>query len=206
LPLLLDRVDVLILNALIEDGRRSFRTIAKMTGVSTPTVEVRIRRMFETGFITKISPVFNSEKVSEKLTALVTFRVSDSDLQDIASKFSELNEVRNVFLITGESNLMLRVVMKNSRELQDFISYRSKEFGNMQVVSSQIITKSLKDEQGVVISDDLGIELTCDYCKGDIAGKTFKLKVGQGERYFCCKTCLASYKEKYKTRIEALSK
>jgi Lrp/AsnC family leucine-responsive transcriptional regulator len=206
LPLLLDKVDVLILRALIEDGRRSYRTLGKMTGVSTPTVEVRIRRMFETGFIRKISPIFDSDKITDKLIALVTFRVNDADLQQVASKFSDLHEVRSVFLITGESNLIIRVVVNDSRELQDFISYRSREFGNMQVVSSQIITKSLKDEQGVVISDDLGIELTCDYCKGDVAGKTFKLKVGQGERYFCCKICLASYKDKYKTRIEALSK
>jgi Lrp/AsnC family leucine-responsive transcriptional regulator len=206
MPLLLDRIDVLILRALLEDGRRSYRTLAKMTGVSTPTVESRTRRMFETGFIKRISPIFNTDKMTEKLTALITFRVNDTQLQDIAAKFSDLNEVRSIFLITGESNLMIRVVVNDSRELQDFISGRTAEFGNMKVVSSQIVTKSIKDEQGVIISDDLGISLTCDYCKGDVAGKTFKLKVGQGERYFCCKVCLTSYKEKYKTRIEALSK
>ncbi len=206
MPLRLDRVDVSILKALKEDGRRSYRQIAKMTGVSTPTVEARIRRMFETGFIKKISPLFDPNKVAEGLTALVAFRVDDTDLQELASKLAELEEVRSVFLTTGESNLLLRLVLNDARELQDFISYRTREFGNMQVVSSQIITKTTKDEQGIVIKSDLGISLTCDYCKGEVTGKPFKLRVGQGERYFCCKTCLASYKEKYKTRIESLSK
>ncbi|MFQ6135351.1 MAG: AsnC family transcriptional regulator, partial [Nitrososphaerales archaeon] len=198
MPLRLDRVDVLILRSLIEDGRRSYRQIAKMTGVSTPTVEARIRRMYETDFIRRISPVFDPDKVAEGLTALVAFRVDDTDLQETAAKLSELKEVRSVFLTTGESNLMLRLVLNDAKELQDFISYRTREFGNMQVVSSQIITKTMKDEQGIVIKSDLGIALTCDYCKGEVAGKPFKLRVGQGERYFCCKTCLASYKEKYK--------
>jgi len=206
MPQRLDRVDSTILKALMEDGRRSYRQIAKITGVSTPTVESRIRRMNETGFITKIIPRFDPDKVAEGLTALLTFRVNDADLHTIAAKLSELEEVRSIFFITGETNLMLRIVLVDAKDLQDFISYRIKEFGDLQMVSNQIITKTIKDEQGVVIRSDMGISLTCDYCKADISGKPITLRVGQGERYFCCKICRESYKEKYKSRIESLAK
>lgn len=206
MPLRLDRVDIAILQVLMEDGRRSYRQISKMTGVSTPTVEARMRRMYETGFLKKIAPVFDPEKVTEGLTALVTFRVDDATLTETANKLAELEEVRSIFFTTGESNLMLRLVLNSAKELQDFISGRTREFGNIQVVSSQIVTKTVKDEQGIVVKSGLGIPLICDYCGGEVAGKPFKLRVGYGERYFCCKTCLTSYKEKYKARIQALSK
>jgi Lrp/AsnC family leucine-responsive transcriptional regulator len=206
MPLRLDRIDVSILKALIEDGRRSYRQISKMTGVSTPTVENRVRRMHETGLIRKIAPVFDPEKVSEGLTALVTFRVEAAGLMETAAKFAEMEEVRSILLTTGETNLMLRLAVENAKQLQDFISSWTKELGNLQVVSSQIITKTVKDEQGVVVRSGLGIPLDCDYCGGEVTGKPFKMKVGYGERYFCCKTCLASYKEKYGARIRALSK
>ncbi len=206
MPQKLDRVDTAILNALMEDGRRSYRQIAKITGVSTPTVESRMRRMTETGFITKIVPRFDPDKVAEGLTALITFRVKDVDLQNIATKLSELDEIRSIFLITGETNLMIRIVLADVKDLQDFISYRIKEFGDLQMASNQIITKTIKDEQGIVIRSDMGISLTCDYCKADISGKPITLRVGQGERFFCCKICRGSYKEKYKTRIESLAR
>lgn len=205
MPLTLDKVDILILRALMDDGRRSYRQIARMTGVSTPTVETRVRRMFETGLIKKISPIFNPDKVADGLIALVTFRVNDSSLQETASKLAELDEVKSVLLTTGVSNLMLQIVVNDAKELQDFISSRTREYANMQVVSSQIVTKTVKDEQGILVRNGLSIPLTCDYCKGEVTGKPFKLKVGSSERYFCCKICLASYKEKYEARIRALS-
>jgi DNA-binding Lrp family transcriptional regulator len=205
MPFKLDRVDTDILRVMMEDARRSYRQISKITGVSTPTVESRIRRMMETGLIKKIVPSFDPDKVLEGITALITFRVEDISLEATALKLSELDEVRSIFLTTGESNLMLRIILKDSRDLQDFISSRVKEFGNIQVLSSQIITQTIKDEQGIIIKEDMGLSLKCDYCKGDIATTPFKLKVGQGERYFCCKTCQSAYKEKYKSRIESLS-
>jgi len=206
MPYNFDKVDSAILKTLMEDGRRSHRQIAKITGVSSPTVETRIRRMYETGLIKKIVPIFDPDKSTSGLTAIITFQVNDNLLQDIATKLSQLEEVRSVFLITGESNMMIRVFLSDAKDLQNFISYRSKEFGEIKVVSSKIVTNTIKDEQGIIINSNLGISLSCDYCKADIVGKAIMLRVGQGERYFCCKICRATYNEKYKSRIEALSR
>lgn len=206
MPFTLDKVDIRILMALNEDGRKSFRKLAKITGVSTPTVEVRIRRMFETGLIKRISPIFDIDKVTNGLSAIVTLRVDDIAIQETASKFAELNEVRSIFLTTGESNIMLRLITNDAKDLQEFISSKTKEFGNIKVISSQIITKVAKDEQGVLLKTNLSISMICDFCKGEIAGKPVNLKMGINERFFCCKICLQSYKEKYDNRIKSLSK
>lgn len=205
MPYKFDKIDSAILQTLMDDGSRSHRQIAKITGVSSPTVETRIRRMYETGLITKIIPRFNPDKIADGLTALITFQVDDNVLLEIATKLSQLEEVRSVFLITSESNLMVRVVLSDAKDLQDFISYRSKEFGEIKMVSSIIVTRTIKDEQGIIIKNNLGIALSCDYCKADVAGKPVMLRVGQGERYFCCKICREAYNKKYKSRIEALS-
>jgi DNA-binding Lrp family transcriptional regulator len=39
MPLQLDNYDVLILNSLLKDGRKSFREISRETGITTPTVK-----------------------------------------------------------------------------------------------------------------------------------------------------------------------
>lgn len=41
MPFQLDNYDVLILKALLKDGRKSFREISRETGITTPTVKAR---------------------------------------------------------------------------------------------------------------------------------------------------------------------
>jgi len=49
----LDDVDARILGVLVEDGRRSFREVARRVGVTTPTVQARVKRMMDEGLIQK---------------------------------------------------------------------------------------------------------------------------------------------------------
>jgi DNA-binding Lrp family transcriptional regulator len=56
------------------------------------------------------------------------------------------------------------------------------------------------------ITKNMVLKMNCDLCNGPISGKPQALKVGDFERFFCCITCRAIYKEKYKGRIESLDK
>jgi len=206
MPLRLDRVDVEILRALMRDGRKSYRQLAKETGVSPPTVESRLRRMFSTGFIKRVAPIFEPEKVADGVSAIVSFKVDALKVDEVASKLAELEEVRSIFTTTGEENLMVRVLLDDARALQEFLTSKTREFEGLKVASSQIVIRTVKDEQGVVVKSNIGIPLRCDYCKGEVKGEPFTLKVGVDWRYFCCKTCLGAYKEKYGGRIKALNR
>ncbi len=62
----LDEVDIAILNSLIEDGRKSFRQIAREIKVTTPTVQARYRRLVNLGFIKSVSPVLDISKLDKK--------------------------------------------------------------------------------------------------------------------------------------------
>lgn len=57
----------------------------------------------------------------------------------------------------------------------------------------------------VKITKDMVLKMTCDLCNGPIHGKPHPLKIANFERFFCCTTCRATYKEKYKGRIESLN-
>src|SRR6185436_12633955 len=63
LPVELDEYDISILKSLFDDGRKSFRQIARETGITTPTVKARYERLVNVGFIKKIIPVIDLGKV-----------------------------------------------------------------------------------------------------------------------------------------------
>ena len=67
---------------------------------------------------------------------------------------------------------------------------------------------SYKMHQGHGIKLDKGalVRMTCDYCEGPVHEKPSILKFGNLERFFCCTSCRTLYKEKYRGRIESLTK
>ena len=63
--------------------------------------------------------------------------------------------------------------------------------------------KTIKS-RGIKLGKGMIIEVSCDYCKGSVDGKPHVLKFGNFERFFCCTSCKSLFKEKYKTKMEAL--
>lgn len=51
----------------MQDGRKSFRQIAREIGVSTPTVESHFSRMMGLGVIKNIVPILDSERLEKDL-------------------------------------------------------------------------------------------------------------------------------------------
>ena len=68
MPLQLDNYDVMILNSLLKDGRKSFREISCETGITTPTVKSRFTRLVNVGFIKSVSPILNFELIEKEST------------------------------------------------------------------------------------------------------------------------------------------
>ena len=192
----MDETDTSILKVLMKDGRLSFRQIANQVGVTTPTVESRVKRMTDSGVIKKIAPILDIDKVEKGVAALLMLKVDLPKVNQILEKLAPLDEVRSVFLSTGEANMIVRVATSSNEAFQDFLNEKVGTLG-VDVVSSEVITRTVKDEQGVALYGEMAVALVCDFCGGEISGKPFTFNVGEGKRFFCCKTCLSSYKEKY---------
>jgi Lrp/AsnC family leucine-responsive transcriptional regulator len=199
----LDDVDTRILRILVEDGRRSFREVARRAGVTTPTVQARVKRMIDEGLIRKISPIFDPSKLQHGLVFQLFLKVDSTKIEGIARKLEKRAEVRGIYLTTGENNLSLRVAVDSLEELQRFTETLDREFGIKQN-SSQMVVKIFKDDQAVIIRPRLGVDLKCETCNGPIPAKPFILKVAGHERFFCCPMCLERFREKYEPKLKGL--
>jgi len=66
MPHELDDVDIGIVTSLQQDGRKSFRQIARELEISTPTVQARYQRLVNIGLIKSVSPVIDSTNVVDE--------------------------------------------------------------------------------------------------------------------------------------------
>ena len=66
MPHELDDIDIGIVTSLQQDGRKSFRQIARELDISTPTIQARYQRLVNIGLIKSISPVIDSTNVVDE--------------------------------------------------------------------------------------------------------------------------------------------
>jgi len=204
----LDNTDIAIIKSLMQDGRKSFRQIAREVRVSTPTVEARFSRMKGLGIIKNIQPIFEIEKIDSQMAALIFIKTKSLQSIEIANKLSSIPQVTGVYKMTGEYNIIIKVIMAQHPEyLEEIIRTKIANMEGIISASYQMITKTIKDDPSIpVIKEGIFLKIKCDYCDNEIFKNTKLLRVGGYERYFCCGSCLTLYKQKYRSKIERMSR
>ncbi|MBN4046305.1 AsnC family transcriptional regulator [Nitrosarchaeum koreense] len=85
MPHELDDIDIGIVQSLQEDGRKSFRQIARDLDISTPTVQARYRRLVNIGLIKSVSPVIDSTNIIDSQKGKLSSKQS-SEFHDVHLK------------------------------------------------------------------------------------------------------------------------
>jgi|SRR5581483_31758 len=201
----LDKIDVAIIQSLIQDGRKSFRQIAKEIKVSTPTVESHYTKMRGTGIIKNIVPMFDVDKLDEQLSAFVFLKTNPSQSVNIANKLSSIPIVQGIYVMTGDFNLMVKVIAEKPEHIEAFIREKLAVIKGVRSVSYHIVARTIKEEQTIPLKENMAVKLKCHYCENEISSDPKTLEVGEFQRYFCCNSCLTLYKQKYKGRIDAIA-
>ncbi|MFP3130672.1 MAG: winged helix-turn-helix transcriptional regulator [Nitrososphaeria archaeon] len=69
----LDEVDVEIINSLLEDGCLSLRDLTKVTGLSPPSLNSRLKRLKDSGIIKGSTVLIDRNKVKSGVSAFFTY-------------------------------------------------------------------------------------------------------------------------------------
>lgn len=202
----LDRIDLSIINSLMNNGRKSFRQIAKEIGMSTPTVEARFSRMKSMGVIKSIEPILDVDMIENQIPALVFLKANLAHSIKIADELAAIPEVKRVYMATGENNIIAKVVSEQPETLEQLIREKMAPIEGVSSTSYQIITRTIKDSQSISIEEEMFLKLRCNFCDAEITKKARRLEVDSQQRYFCCNSCLILYKQKYKGRIDSINK
>ncbi|HID17383.1 TPA: TRASH domain-containing protein, partial [Candidatus Bathyarchaeota archaeon] len=175
--------------------------VAEEAGVTTPTVRDRVKKMVNAGVIKKFSAVVDAERVEDGVSALVSLKTDLGALEKVVEHLSRLDEVRNMFVTSGEANMVIRITSPNKAAFLEFLNKQIGRLKEVEVLSNQVILRTVKDEPGFALRGELYAIVKCDACGQEIKGEPFILNVKGGKRFFCCKGCLAIYKGKYGKRL-----
>lgn len=118
----LDRIDLIILKRLLEDGRASFSSIAKETNLTDVAIKKRVEGLKRKGVISGISADINFKVLGFENPIFVQIRSEISKNRDLIKKLSSLDYVVELHQVLGEYNLLAKVMVNDLDNAEKIIN------------------------------------------------------------------------------------
>lgn len=140
-----DKIDVKIVNILLEDGRMPASEIARRIGdISERAVRYRIDRMVDGGII-QVSAVAKPQAFGLTTIADVWMEVESDRILEVAKKMAEYDNVSYVACGIGESDVSIQVVAKDTAEIYQFITEVVRKVRGVRKTTTSIVPLIIKD-------------------------------------------------------------
>ncbi|MEW5939298.1 MAG: Lrp/AsnC family transcriptional regulator [Chloroflexota bacterium] len=141
----IDKVDLRIVNLLLEDGRMAASEIARqLEDISERTVRYRIDRMVQEEVL-QISAVVRPEAFGLTVKADVWMEVESDKIREVAEKMTEFENVTYVACSIGETDVSIQVVGKNTDDVYRFVTEVVRKVPGVRRTTTSIVPIILKD-------------------------------------------------------------
>jgi Lrp/AsnC family transcriptional regulator, leucine-responsive regulatory protein len=116
-----DATDAKLLDALAADARTSLAELARLVGMSPPSVSERVKRLEETGVIAGYTTRINPKALGLPLAVWLRIRPLPGQLPKVASLLQELSEIVECDRITGDDCFIARAYVRSVEDLERLI-------------------------------------------------------------------------------------
>jgi len=139
----LDALDIQIIDILQLEGRIPVTQIGAIIGVPHTTVRDRIQRLEEEGVIERYAAVINPAKVGYPISCLIHVTMEQKmDLEETISVLRGIDEVTEFLVLTGGTDIAVRVYSRDIDHLRDIIYRKIKSIPGFIRSNTQVVLAS----------------------------------------------------------------
>ena len=146
-PLRLDDVDRLLLHEIQANGRLTNTELARRINLSPPATHARLKRLEERGIIRQYIALLDREMMGFDLLCFMHIRMQVHEL-DLLEAFQEhvrtIPEVLECHHLTGQFDYVLKVALRNRRELQDFVREKLVPLRGVAQITTSVLLEEVK--------------------------------------------------------------
>lgn len=148
----LDTIDRRLLAELQDDGRMTNVELANRVGLTAPPCLRRVRALEELGVIRGYHADLDPAKLGFSITvfAMVSLRSqAEGDLREFEAAMADLPEVREVHMLNGEIDFILKIVSEDLQRFQEFLTSKLTPAPNVASVKTSLTIRTSKNRPGV---------------------------------------------------------
>jgi DNA-binding Lrp family transcriptional regulator len=101
-----ENLDRRLINALLDDGRASLRSLAEDLDVSVTTVSNHLSDLEDQGIIRGYTPVVDYGELGYDVTAIIQLKVEGDALPDITDRLQDHRQMVSVYEVTGDHDIV----------------------------------------------------------------------------------------------------
>ena len=143
----LDETDSRIIRALTSNGRASVSELSELVNLSQTPVARRIRNLEKEGVISGYSAMIDERKLGFTFSVFVSVRLEkqiDDRLEVFETTVRSMPEVVDCWLMTGNSDYLLRVVTRDIEEFEKFLLGDLTRIDGVATIESSIPLRRVK--------------------------------------------------------------
>ncbi|MCL2469470.1 MAG: Lrp/AsnC family transcriptional regulator [Alphaproteobacteria bacterium] len=147
-----DRIDLIILSEMQKNGRITNVELAAKSGISAPPCLRRVRVLEQEGYIRGYHADVAPDKLGFMMTVMIHVSLvnhSESDFAHFAELLQSWPQVRESYMLTGESDFLLKVVAPDWEAFQKFLTAQLTTAPNIAHVKSFPTVRRVKYEPGI---------------------------------------------------------
>ncbi|WP_420412694.1 Lrp/AsnC family transcriptional regulator [Roseibium sp.] len=117
----IDQVDVTILNTLQDNARTSLEQLAHLTGVSTASVQRRLKALRESGLILREVAILDGAKLGLAMSFIIMVELERERLDQIdafVNRARQEPQVQQCYYVTGDADFCLICMTKDMQEFE----------------------------------------------------------------------------------------
>lgn len=145
----LDTIDKEILKILQKDAKTVAKVIAEQLNLTKTPVYERIKRLEQEGYIKNYTAVIDTQKIEPNI-AVYSFVSLDAQkgslMDDFLTKVKAFEEVVECFVVGGEFDFLLKVIVKDLDAYYDFAKLKIANLPNIGAVKSAFVLKEVKND------------------------------------------------------------
>ena len=159
-----DAIDLAILEQLQADSKITNATLAQRVGISPPSTLERVKKLEQQGIVRGYVALIDAVLVDKSICGLVhvTLREHGEDKLTVFKKaVREFEEVQSAWHTAGEEDFILKVLVTDMQQYEDFVVYRLSAVPNIGRIRTSFCLSTVKDDTNVPL----------DAVRGSVSGE-----------------------------------
>ena len=142
---MIDDTDKKILDILQRDVNTPLREIGAVLNISAPAVFKRIKKMKKMGVIRRETVIIDPKTVGMDLIGFVGIAAELDKLDKIVSTLMNIKGVLGIYLITGEFDILIKVIARDMKSFRDVVIHKINEIDGVVRTTTMISFETKKD-------------------------------------------------------------
>ena len=151
----IDATDVRIIAALQADAKMTVADLAEKVGLSASPCARRVRMLERDGIIKGYTAVIDQQKVGLPISAFASVKLQrqrEDALEHFSNSVAKWPEVVDCYLMTGQRDYLLRIVVSDLAAYEDFIKSKLTRVDGVSSIETSFALSQIKRSEAVPIA------------------------------------------------------